>query len=166
VILRMFWYEFFVYNLMQPIIFFGGIAGNIIGLVIFLRKKMVKVGPVHMYRILFVIDTLFLLQSLNLIVKTQQLIDLSEISSLTCKLFIYVNFSSYILSPMALFYISIEKLVSIKYPSKRFMFRKKKHQVIINSNYYHIQIFTYFYNKIIPQNYRYVMRSLLLWLAA
>jgi hypothetical protein len=131
----MFWYEFFVYKLMQPIVFLVGLTGNIIGLIIFLRKKMVKVGPVHMYRILFVIDTLFLLQSLNLIVKTQQLKDLSEISSLACKLFIYVNYSSYILSPMALFYISIEKLVSIKYPSKRFMFRKKKHQVIINSKY-------------------------------
>ncbi len=35
---------------------------------------MVKVGPVHMYRILFVTDTLLLLQSLNLLLKTQQLI--------------------------------------------------------------------------------------------
>ena len=82
-ILRMFWYEFFVYSLMQPINFFGGIAGNIIGLVIFLRKKMVKVGPVHMYRILFVIDIFFLLQSLNFLVKSLNLATEHSIITIT-----------------------------------------------------------------------------------
>ena len=129
---KMIWYEFFVKYLMQPIILLLGLVGNMIGLVIFLRKKMVKIGPLHMYQILFAIDTFCLLQTVVPFLQDINVVALTKISSTLCKLNVYMSYSSYILSPMALIYISIEKLVSIKYPAKRFTLRKKRNQVIIS----------------------------------
>lgn len=123
-------YEFFVYYLMQPIALGLGLVGNLIGLSIFRRKKMEKIGPVRMYQILFLTDTFFILQSIESFLNNTFEIGLTKTLGLTCKIFIFVNYASYILSPMALFYISLEKFVSIKYPGKRFLLNKKKYQVI------------------------------------
>ena len=127
----MYWYKIVVNYMMLPIIVGMGVAGNTMGLVVFLRKKMKTVGPVHMYQILFVVDTFFLLQSIDLFAVNIFNTGFRMISKETCKIALYLVFASYIVSPMALCYISIEKLVSIKYPGKRFLLRKKKVQVLL-----------------------------------
>ena len=113
-----------------PMILGIGVAGNTMGLVVFLRKKMKKIGPGPMYQILFVANSFILLQSIDLFAVNIFGVCVRLISKETCKITMYLIFSSYLLSLMALCFISIEKLISIRYPGKRFLLRKNKILVI------------------------------------
>ena len=120
--------EFFVYYLITPIALSLGFFGNTVGILVLMRKKMEKIGPVYIYRFMFISDSIFMLQMINplfLNIFGKNLMTLSEIS---CKLIGYLAFGLFSLTPMLLIYISIEKLVSIKYPTKKFLMRKKKWQ--------------------------------------
>jgi len=120
--------EFFVFYLMTPIALSLGFFGNTMGILVLMRKKMQKIGPVYIYRFMFISDSIFMLQMINpflLYIYGRNLMTLSEIS---CKLISYLAFGLFSLTPMLLIYISIEKLISIKYPTKKFLMRKKKWQ--------------------------------------
>jgi hypothetical protein len=56
--------------------------------------------------------------------------DPTLISRIGCKIFYFFNYGLDALSPWCLVYISVEKYVSIAYPAKRFIFKRKKNQLI------------------------------------
>jgi hypothetical protein len=68
-------------------------------------------------------------------------------SSIGCKIFYYLAYGMGGLSPWCLVYISFERFIVIKYHSKRFVYKKKKIQIIflillcIFNILYHINIF-------------------------
>ena len=120
--------EFFVYYLMVPIALSFGFFGNLMGISVMTRKNMKKIGPVHIYRLMFMSDSLFMLQMVNPFLYNIFGKNLMTLSDISCKLFAYLTFGLFTLTPMLLIYISIEKLFSIKYPTKKFLMRKKKSQ--------------------------------------
>jgi len=48
------------YYLFPPILLVLGIAGNTMGLRVLLKKNLKKIGPVLIYNILFISDTIYL----------------------------------------------------------------------------------------------------------
>ena len=68
-------------------------------------------------------------------------------SSIGCKIFYYLAYGMDALSPWCLVYISFERFIVIKYHAKRFVYKKKKIQIIflillvVFNILYHINIF-------------------------
>lgn len=115
---------YFVKFLMAPIILSLGLVGNQIGFIVLTRKNIRRIGPRNMYRYLFVSDTLYLLLIIVNYLGNGFVIDLTTSSKYVCKLYWYLNFILGPISPVLLCYISIEKLVSIKSPSRKFFLRR------------------------------------------
>lgn len=124
------WQEIFVYYCMIPIVWLIGITGSLLGLIVFYRKSMNKIGPVLIYRLLFISDLVFLIQLINNYLTQTGNISGLIYSDVSCKIFSYFNFVTFNWSAFLMIYISIEKLVSIRYPAKRFILRKKKYQIL------------------------------------
>ena len=122
--------EFFVYYIMIPLAQLIGIFGNGIGLLVFSRKSMSKIGPIHAYRYLLIADSAYLIQMFDPYFNNILGKSLSSSSDLACRITSYIVYSSVAISPMLVVYISVEKLISIKYPAKRFMLRKKDKQLL------------------------------------
>ena len=99
------------------------------GMLVFSRKKMRKIGPVFIYRCMFISDSIYLLNMINPFVLNLIGKSLTTISDLACKITLYLAFCFFTLIPMLLVYISAERIVSIKYPSKRFQMRQIKWQI-------------------------------------
>lgn len=114
---------------MIPLVWLIGSIGNILGLVVFSRKNMLKIGTVFTYKLLFVSDLLNMINMVNWYYFQITNNNLNLISDFLCKLNNYISFVIINLSPLLLVYISIEKIVSIGCPSKRFTLRKEKWQI-------------------------------------
>lgn len=121
--------EFFVFYLFSPIIIVLGLFGNIMGLIVLKGNKLDKLGPKLMYRILFLMDLIFLLTLIKYYMSESFDIHLETTSVWFCKFYYYITYGFSTISPMMLLYISIERIVSIKLPSKRFILRKQKYQI-------------------------------------
>ena len=133
----------FVKYIFPIIILLSGIVGNFFGCVVMWRKQLEKIGPQITYKLLFISDTLYLLQILVPYIQFSFGLSVILESELLCKICNYFNFSLAVISPMLVSFISIDRYISIKYPAKRFSFRTAKTQIIFylivvvyNSVYY------------------------------
>ena len=122
-------FEFFVINIFPILIIVLEIVGSTFGLLVLKNKKLKKIGPLHMYRYLFIVGIVnspkifqFYLHNFNIHFET--------ISLLACRLTIYFWSITFPLSSMILVYISIERFILIKYPNKRQILNKKINQYI------------------------------------
>ena len=52
--------NFFLKYILAPIILIVGHVGNLFGLVVIGRKKLDKIGPVLIYKLLFISDSIYL----------------------------------------------------------------------------------------------------------
>ena len=52
--------NFFAKYLLAPIILVVGLLGNIMGIIVISRKELKKIGPVLVYMLLFIFDSLYL----------------------------------------------------------------------------------------------------------
>jgi hypothetical protein len=52
--------NFFVKYVFAPFILILGLIGNPMGLIVIGRKKLEKIGPVLIYKFLFIFDTIYL----------------------------------------------------------------------------------------------------------
>ena len=77
-------------------------------------------------------------------------LNLIIISSVGCKIYQYFNYGLDALSPFCLVYISVEKFISIAYPNKRLILKKKNIQI-----YYFVSlcVFNIFYHLNVPISY-------------
>lgn len=107
-----------------------GFFGNIMGIVVLLKRKLVKLGARNTFRYLFITDTIYLIQMVVDSIAYNYGYDITAMSVLSCRVYFHVNNSIATLSPMLLVYISLERLISIKYPHKRFILRKPNNQFI------------------------------------
>lgn len=107
-----------------------GLSGCALGLIIFSKKHMHKIGPVYAYRLLFISDIINMIQMYDSYTNQLTGISPNSLNNIVCKIATYINYFSINLSPSLIVYISVEKLVSIRYPAKRFILRKKKNQIL------------------------------------
>jgi len=106
-----------------------GLFGNLFGLIVISKKKLNKIGPQITYIAMFIFDwvnfvTIFqpyLLYSFN--------IDVTIVSSLACKSYWYIGFAFAPIPSMLNVYISIERFISLAYPSKKYILLKNKIQL-------------------------------------
>lgn len=114
---------------MIPIILAIGLVGNAFGLIILTHRKTSKMGPINMYKFLFVTDTIFLILVVENYLQYGFQSNIAVLSKYVCKLFWYVNYTLAPISPMLLVYISVEKVISIKHPAKKYILRSNKTQL-------------------------------------
>ena len=120
--------EYSVYFVIPSMIFVFGLFGNILGLVVLKCKKLKKIGPVYIYRFLFITDTVYLLSILKTNVEVLYNVDLLVTSYLWCKFFTYCLNAVASIPPMLLVYISIERFLSIKHIEKSHFLKNKNSQ--------------------------------------
>lgn len=123
-------FEYFVRYICAPSILVLGLMGNLFSLIVLSNKKFNKIGPRYMLKYLFAMDTIYLVQIMFNYMTFAYNMDFSKVSNLTCKFYFYMNYSLDPISSMLLVYLSIDRLISIKYPSKKFFFRKYKTQLV------------------------------------
>jgi len=142
--------DWFVNYLMGPLVLVTGLVGNMTAVVVFFKGKNIqKIGPVLIYKILFIYDIFYILQILFYILFEYE-IYIINLSKLSCKLFYYFSYQGDSISPMLLVYISVEKYIAIAFPTKRSILARKTNQII-----YFIGLFIYcsVYAIIIPYTY-------------
>lgn len=123
-------FDYFVKYLFPPVILIFGLNGNIIAIVVLLRKRFDSIGPRFMMIYLFLVDTVYLLQiSFNYSANAFQK-DFALISTTSCKIYFFINYSLDAVSSFLLVYISFDRYVSIRFISLRDFFRRKKSQLI------------------------------------
>jgi hypothetical protein len=125
-------FEQFVYFIMPFMIIFFGLIGNLLGILTLSKRKQEEseIGPIHMYRFLFITDSINLLSIINLIMDKGYSMGIYLLSSFSCKFTIYLEMSFYSLSSFILIYILIESYLSIKYPVESNLLRKNRPQFI------------------------------------
>ena len=116
-------------NILAPIIIVLGQFGNLFGLLVMSKKKLKKIGPQITYIAIFTFDWIsfilifqpYLLYSFNM--------NVTLFSSLACKSYWYFTYAFATISPMLNVYISIERFISLAYPSKKHILLKDKIQL-------------------------------------
>ena len=123
--------------LFEPINLLLTLLGSTLGLIVLSRKKLKQIGPQNIYRFLFAYDYF------NYLFLIQYLMDGFELhflvlSTFICKIYWFSLYVYLAVLPMLYIYISIERLVSISSPGKRFIMRKTR-----NQNIFLIVVFVY-----------------------
>jgi len=146
----MFGIKYFVYYLMAPIVLGFGLVGNITALVVFFNGELKKIGPVLIYKLMFIFDTLYIIQIIHFYLQFPFSLDLTILSRLSCKLWQYLSYQGDSITPIMLIYISLEKYTSIGNPLKSRMLNKRKNQII-----YFLCVFAYCsaYAIVVPFGY-------------
>jgi len=121
-------FKYFINSIFPILILIIGMTGNILGLIVLKSKKLKNIGPILIYKFLFISDSIYLPQIIIAYMGTGFNYDPTVLSSLSCKIYNYFNYAFDAFSPWLLVYISIEKFISISYPSKRFILRKKRNE--------------------------------------
>lgn len=139
--------DFIIYKTIPVLVLLFGLVGNLLGILVFNRKRMnfILMGPRQMYLYLFKFDSFAMLQ-LVVIFFTNELKGKkteANFSNISCKLFRYLNNIINIISPMMLIYISLDRLISVRFPEKRSILRKPLNQklyilgvIIVNAAIY------------------------------
>ncbi len=122
--------SYFVIYLMAPLIFIFGLVGNLLGLLVLLRKNLAKIGPRIMYRFLLIMDIINLLSIFVNYLNSAFNFNLQIISTYSCKLYWYLILLVGPIPPYILLYISVEKIIATKYPTRKYFLRKTETQII------------------------------------
>jgi hypothetical protein len=112
-----------------PAIIILGLFGNLFGLIVISKKKLVKIGPQIVYIALFIFDWINCIFIFQLYAAYEFNIDITLFSSLICKTHFYIISLFAPISPMLNVYISIERYISIAYLAKKDFLRQKKIQL-------------------------------------
>ena len=141
-------FNIFVNSVLGPCVFIIGMIGNIFGLIVLYRNKLKGIGPIYIYRSVFIADIIYLPQIIVNYMITQFNYDITIRSSFVCKIYQYINFVPDAISPWLLVYISIEKFITItNIGGYKFLLRSK----LIQINYiFGLIIFAFIYYIVQP----------------
>jgi len=122
----------FVYYILPMLVLLFGLVGNFFGkFMLVKRKALEKLGPKHMYMYLFSTDTLFLVQLIFTYISFNWPdYDPTVMSIYVCKIYLFISYATGPLSPYLIVYISVERFVVFKYPSRKSIMRSKRNQLI------------------------------------
>jgi len=145
-------FNWFVLYVLPLLILCFGLIGNSMGLIVLSRKKMDEIGPLNIYRYIFIFDSIYLLTLVNFYLNFAFSIDIYNL--FTCKLFAYFLFSFSPISTLILIYILIERYLSISYPTESNLLRNNKIQlaylilsIVLNLIYFSPVAYYYSLNK-------------------
>lgn len=96
---------------MAPLVLALGLIGNSTALWVLFKAKLDKIGLV--YKLLFMNDTLYLFQIMEFYLQYAFNLNLTTVS----RLINYLDYQGDAISPFMLIYLSIEKYISIAYPT-------------------------------------------------
>lgn len=108
------------------------LIANLLGIAVMLLRKtqLIHIGPHTMYTSLFFKDSIIVVKILVILIAAALDINVPVLSDITCKLYRYVSLIVNTATPMMMFYISLERIISIKFPSKSCILRRTSHQFI------------------------------------
>lgn len=122
-------FKFFVYYILPVLIFFFGLIGNIFGIIISFKQNFKKIGPLIIYRFLFLTDSVYLLFIVTKYLQFGFNISFDDVSSTWCKVNRYFYYSLDAISPMLIVYIALDRFIAIRFSSRRKTLRIKSVQV-------------------------------------
>jgi len=114
---------------LAPAIIIFGLFGNLFGLIVISKKKLVKIGPQIVYIALFIFDWLKFIVIFQSYALFAYDINITLFSRLSCKTFFYLTYVVASISPVLNVYISIERYISIACSEKKGFLRKDKIQL-------------------------------------
>lgn len=122
----------YIFNIVCPIFLLAfGLIGDLLGsYIFFISDSLSSIGPMIIYRSLFINDLLTIVQIVCYFLSYSLYIPVFSASSITCKLLNFLIYSIPAISPIFLVYISIERFISIGYPTKRKYLQNKRNQLI------------------------------------
>ncbi len=125
------YFELYITYIFPMVIYVLGLSGNVLGIFLLATSKMLdKLGPKDIYTYLFVSDSVYLSQ---LIINYFQFgwgYDATILSSISCKLYQYFQYSTDAFSPFLIAYISIERLISFRRPRYQEMLTNRRNQFV------------------------------------
>ena len=122
-------FEDFTNYYFPPAVFITGFIGNLFGMIVLSRKNLKsKLYMSHVYMYLLSSDMFYLITQLPITNLQQSYPSINPLTEAEwfCKLWMFSDWSLANISPMILLYISVERLVAVKFPAKRFLLRKTK----------------------------------------
>lgn len=111
--------EYFLNMYVQPILVIIGLAGNLINVLVFSRKKFSKLATRNILKLIAIIDSFCLLQILDHFFKFGFGFYLRRDTDFACKFFTYLIYSFGPMSAWLLVFISVERFVSITMPTSK-----------------------------------------------
>ena len=105
-----------IFSLRFALLIFG-LLGNLVGIILLRRKKLLKLATNQIYLSLFIMDSIYLISQVFQDTADSLGLDLRIISDLSCKIYSFWNFAFGPVSSFLLIYISIERFIAIKYKS-------------------------------------------------
>lgn len=107
-----------------------GLFGHTFGVVSSFRKSMATMGPMHIFRCLFIFDLILLLILSEYLFYKIFLVDVKIMSSWACRLLRYESFQANSISSLMHVYITLERFLSMKYPVESNLLKKRTTQLI------------------------------------
>ena len=117
-------------KIFAPIIIVFGFTGTLLGLITISRKALSKMGPNSVFICLFVMDFIYFQLIFHPYLAYAFDINVTAMSNEACKLYWYARYSMAIISPMMNVYISVERWISITFPSRRLVLLKRNVQIV------------------------------------
>ena len=104
-----------------------GLVGNIVGMLFYRRPGFILIGPKNVYFYFFLVDTIYLLISVNLFLQYGFEFGM-ESNWVWCKIYTYISYSVSSIAIWLTVYITFERYLSLQYPSKGQILRSKRSQ--------------------------------------
>jgi hypothetical protein len=150
-------FNWFVVYILPLLILCFGLIGNLMGIIVLLCKKMIEIGPINVYRYIFIFDSVYLLTLFNYYLNNAFSIGIFFKFNITCKIFYYFVCSFSSISSLLLIYILIERYLSITYPVESNLLRSNKIQfayliIIIVLNLIYFSPVLYYYHSTVILN--------------
>lgn len=133
----------FAFDCISMVIAVLGTIGNLLTFVVFSRKRFKNYSFSLYLRIMVISDTIVLLHSVRIFCTTVLNMDISLVSDLICKLSDYSNYVAAALSVWLLALVSFDRLISIVFPFRFLIFKKRHFQLIVVSVLIAYSLFLY-----------------------
>ena len=143
--------NFFLKYVLRILILAIGLIGNLIGIIIFSRKSFrKKIKSCLLYILVASNNMIYLVFRILVDLLINFEIKLRTLSNTSCKLIRYLDFVIGPISSWLLVFISIEKFISIKYPSRKHILRSTKNQIafficiLIYNSVFYLPVYFYY----------------------
>lgn len=123
--------EVFLIYVLPPVILIFGLVGNFLIFIVFSRHKFSKLRIKNIFRLLAVLDTFGLTRLVFDYMKRAFDFDVRLISNELCRFFTFYNDSVGSISAWLLVYMSVERLISVRFTKFSFCLRNPLLQFII-----------------------------------
>jgi hypothetical protein len=120
----------FAAQVFAPIVIILGAIGNLLGMIVISQKKLKEMGPQKIFICMFALDCIYFPLIFHPYMAYMFATNVTNMSSVACKLYWYARYSMAFISPMMNVYVSVERFISITFPSKKLFLQKKSSQHI------------------------------------